>query len=130
MPENLVQHRGQPTIWDRPRLGLAASDLDAERWIAAASAGVLLLAGMRRRSIGGLVAAIAGAGLGWWAATSRDARRRQLARLQQSCGRGEEDRVNEAVEESFPASDPSALTPAPPRTGWFNGTRGVWPMRR
>lgn len=126
MAENLVQHRGGPSVWDNSGPGLER--IDAGRLIAAAAAGALLLVGLRRRSAGGLLAAVAGGGLAWCAASSHDSRRNWLAGVQRTCGlqRGRrEDLVNEAAEESFPASDAPALTPPALNRGAAPESRGA-----
>lgn len=127
MPENLVQHRGDPSVWDRPR------SRDAGRWIAALSAGALLATGLRQRSRARLLSVAGAAALATWAAMTRDARQRQMGWVGQCCDRWmprQDDPVNEAAEESFPASDAPALTPSSRESGAFNGTRGLWPRRR
>lgn len=133
MPENLVQHRGQPSVWDHDRNAYAPRWLDASRLGAMAAAGVLLLAGVRGRSKAGRIVSLAsGACLAWWAATSHEARRQHLIRVREACVRRgrQQDLVNEAAEESFPASDAPAFTPATRPSGWANGSRSLWPLRR
>ena len=82
MALNLVQHRGEPSIWDRTQRGAPVGRLRFERWLAAVLAGGLLFAGFRRRSAAGLLFAIGGAGLAWWAAAGADERRLRRGRLQ------------------------------------------------
>ena len=83
MTLNLVQHRAQPSIWDHTN----TTDWDTERWMAAVLAGAFLVAGFRRRSTPGLLLALGGSALAWWAAST------------------------------FPASDPPSWTPTTSTSG-------------
>ena len=105
MGENLIQHRRDENVWDQ-----RVESWDPERWCTAAAAGACVVAGVRRRSAGGLLLALAGGALAWWAGADRDERgdRRAALRWQSAAPRSGRDVVEEASEDSFPASDAPA----------------------
>jgi uncharacterized membrane protein len=116
MSENLIQHRGQPSIWEGS--GTRTPCCDTERWLAAAGSGALLAGGLRRRSSSGLLLVVGAGALAWWATSRREDRVARRARLRQWLrhDRVPADVVAASDEASFPASD------AP---GWTSSTAHI-----
>src|SRR5438034_1167578 len=63
MPLNLVQHRGEESVWDQRKF---SDDWDTERWLASICAGALLLAAFRRRSTAPWLMVAGAAGLAYY----------------------------------------------------------------
>ena len=122
MPLNLVQHRGAPNVWEQ----IDRRDWDAERWLVAITASVFLIAGLRQRSLAGLLFVLGGSSLAWWAAAGPDERNERRGRLRAAlpARRRDIDLFVETSEQSFPASDAPAWTATTGNTSTCAGQDG------
>ncbi len=105
-PANLTPTRG-PSVWDRPAPRLQWKDIDVEQWLEIAAGLALAAAGLTRRSRGGVLLAIAGGTLvarGLLGSGDVTALRARL----QSARATAANAVDDALQETFPASDPPA----------------------
>jgi len=109
--KNLSMARGDRNVWDEPRRRLA--NCDTERWAAAAGGSGLAMLGARRGGFSGGMMAMLGSVLAIRAAMGRHDLRVARHWVDQSIeqrGWRVRDTVQDASEDSFPASDAPAFT--------------------
>ena len=111
LSKNLMNARSSVNVWDRRPSGLQA--YDQERWLTATCGSALAAVGLRRGGFGGGLLATLGATLAVRAAMGRHDFR--VARHWIDCAMAErgwtrKDVVNDAAEDSFPASDTPSFT--------------------
>lgn len=109
-PRNLAPQRG-PSVWDRPEPPAGWTLEESERWCVGLCGVTLALLGLRQRSTGGTLLAAVGSILAARAAIGhRDLFKARCA-MQRFRAPLQDDAVDQASDDSFPASDAPSWTP-------------------
>ena len=112
--KNLMIARSEKSVWDKPRFSATLATYDQQRWMTAAWGSALTVLGARRGGFAGGILAMLGATMTVRAAIGhRDfqAARDCVDRAMNRRGWRNPDVVQQASDESFPASDSPSWTP-------------------
>jgi hypothetical protein len=112
--KNLMHERSEKSVWDKPSLSTTLATYDQERWVAAGWGSALAILGGRRGGFSGGLLATAGAVLAVRAAMGHHdlaVARHWLDAALKERGWRPGDVVEDASEDSFPASDSPSWTP-------------------